>query len=428
MPIIYIHGVNTRSRDGFLNEIQVYLRRYIAPVISAQPATVSIEDVYWGDLGAKFAWYGASRPKSRLLGQGADAQAEVAPIERALMAELLSKRTEQWPQSGAGQPSSGGLISGGAAPVPAGTRKIDLSALSSAALSDLVGGIIDSTVPIAKERVSYRMAADDAAHDPVVLEKLRREQDPEKQLEELLNATELRVRQRDPLLGQGAGEWLAKIGDRSRETIRRAQSFPAYTASIFAAEARKPINELVSFFLGDVLEYIKNRGEKLQPGPIPKLLVEKLKAAQQNKERRQGEPLIVLSHSMGGQIVYDTISHFLPNDPSLAQVRVDFWCASASQVGFFEEAKLFLASSNRNLPGHPVPFPRTHLGVWWNVWDQNDFISFTTRDIFERVDDEEFDSGMSLINAHSGYLQRPSFFRRFAEKLEGAKNSGWRTN
>lgn len=43
MPILYVHGVNTRSRDGFLNEIRVYLRRYIAPAISSNPKTVLID-------------------------------------------------------------------------------------------------------------------------------------------------------------------------------------------------------------------------------------------------------------------------------------------------------------------------------------------------------------------------------------------------
>jgi hypothetical protein len=42
------------------------------------------------------------------------------------------------------------------------------------------------------------------------------------------------------------------------------------------------------------------------------------------------------------------------------------------------------------------------------------------------VDDESFDAGLSLISAHGGYLQRPSFYRRFAEKLNQAKQKGWR--
>jgi hypothetical protein len=129
---------------------------------------------------------------------------------------------------------------------------------------------------------------------------------------------------------------------------------------------------------------------------------------------------------MGGQIVYDAVSHFLPGNPEFQGLKINFWCATASQVGFFEEAKLFRASSRENLPGHPVLFPDKHLGVWWNVWDHNDVISYTARDIVMSVDDEPFDSGMSLFYAHGGYLDRPSFYRLFAKKLESAKMRGWR--
>jgi hypothetical protein len=121
------------------------------------------------------------------------------------------------------------------------------------------------------------------------------------------------------------------------------------------------------------------------------------------------------------------VSSLLPNDPDRSHVKVDFWCATASQVGFFEEAKLFLASEPRYRTGRPVPFPQRNLGVWWNVWDHNDFISFSAADIFQGVDDEAYDSGMSLLAAHGGYLKRPGFYRRCAEKLEQAKRNDWRT-
>jgi len=73
-----------------------------------------------------------------------------------------------------------------------------------------------------------------------------------------------------------------------------------------------------------------------------------------------------------------------------------------------------------------VPFPdRLHLGGWWNVWDHNDFLSYTVRGIVADVDDEPFDSGMSLASAHSGYLIRPSFYRKLAAKLALAAEGRW---
>jgi hypothetical protein len=217
------------------------------------------------------------------------------------------------------------------------------------------------------------------------------------------------------------------VRDRLGEALGRAVELPAYAVSIVAAELRPKLNDLVSVFLGDVFEYLRNRGAAGSPGEIPGRFLDKLRQAHQAKLARAGEPLVVLTHSMGGQIVYDALTSFVPHDPTFRDVRVDFWCATASQVGFFEEAKLFLAKDLAYKAGAPVPFPRAHLGVWWNVWDHNDFLSYTVKDIVSGAMDEPFDSGMSLVDAHGGYVRRPSFFRAFAGKLQAAKAAGWQT-
>jgi hypothetical protein len=116
-----------------------------------------------------------------------------------------------------------------------------------------------------------------------------------------------------------------------------------------------------------------------------------------------------------------------PRDPATKDIRIDFWCASASQVGFFEEAKLFLASDPKHRSGLPVPFPHANLGVWWNVWDYNDFLSFTAEDICAGVEDSAYNGGKSLIEAHGGYLARASFFRDLAKKVSTAKAGGFKT-
>ena len=130
---------------------------------------------------------------------------------------------------------------------------------------------------------------------------------------------------------------------------------------------------------------------------------------------------MLLTHSMGGQIAYDTVTSFLPTAHS--SIKVDFWCATASQVGYFEELNMFLASSNdfSKATGKRTPLVTSNLGHWWNVWDRNDILSFTTQGIFaEGIDDEEYKTGLSVAAAHGGYLERPSFYRKFADKLEAA--------
>lgn len=192
----------------------------------------------------------------------------------------------------------------------------------------------------------------------------------------------------------GIPAWLASVRDRLGEALSRADDLPAYAVSVVAAELCRPLNEFISTFLGDVFVYLRQRGTAAQPGEIPRRFLDALQRAQHHKLTRGGEPLVVLSHSMGGQIVYDAITHFLPGTPALQELRIDFWCATASQVGFFEEVKLFLTSTPDYKTGHRVPFPAAHLGAWWNVWDQNDFLSFTAQDIIARVDDGSYDSGL----------------------------------
>ncbi len=425
MPILYVHGVNVRSRNGFF-AIKDYLRRYLAPVISQDPDNVLIDDVFWGDAGVEFAWNGAARPRSRILGQGAGATS-LAPIEGALTAAAYRQALDRIPTPQAGTQPTGGLIASGTTTVPSSAPPIRPRDLDPDELSDLLAATLSAQVPDSMQQARLILAADAVAHDPSLPKRLAAATPIQDEIDTLLDLVRRRAQADAELVAQGMPDWLAGVRDRLGEGLGRALDLPSYAISVATAEIRRPLNDLISIFVGDVFTYLHERGKDQDPGEIPRRLLDKLQEAHANKRARDGEPLVVLSHSMGGQIVYDVLTHFLLADPAWTPVRVDFWCATASQVGFFEEAKLFLASLPLHRTGHAVPLPDRHLGVWWNVWDHNDFLSFTVRDIFTGVDDEPFDSGMSLLEAHGGYLKRPSFYRRFAAKLESAGQSGWRT-
>jgi hypothetical protein len=125
---------------------------------------------------------------------------------------------------------------------------------------------------------------------------------------------------------------------------------------------------------------------------------------------------------MGGQIVYDAVTRFLPDYPEFANTRpIDLWCACASQVGLFEEMKLFIRSDRTLAYDARVPHPRIfgRVNRWLNFWDRNDVISYTARPIFADLenDDQEFIGGATLMNAHGAYLVRPSFYRKLADAL-----------
>ena len=414
MSIVYVHGVATRSGnesyESHWNGIRGFLERYVAPEISA---ACKAFPAYWGDEGVAFAWNGASRPFSLLFGQGA--AAVPAAGDRALT--LASLDPTLLPAATSAPTSS--LVPAGPSAARAGSN-LRLKDLSPDELSDLLATALTAEAGGA-ERTRLAIAADEVAHDPATGPLLASLPSAEREREELMRL--IAARTTSPLAAQGAGGLLSTLSDRLGEAVSRVAGAPAFAVSTVLGELRRPVNNLATLFVGDVFAYLSRRGDEVHPGPIPLRIIEALRAA---KAAAPSEPLIVLTHSMGGQIIYDLVSYFLPRKaPGL---RIDYWCATASQVGLFEEMKQFLASgaAYSAASGNKVPFPdRRYLGGWWNVWDHNDFISYTAAPIFEGVDDEPYNSGVSLATAHGEYLARPSFYRRFAEKLKAAKSANW---
>jgi hypothetical protein len=434
MPIVFVHGVANRrqNRDyaARWDRVEKMMRRYVAPEISASPDKVHISDGYWGDLGARFAWNGASKPASPILGMGAHSLAP--PSEQAVLASQFSGALGDLPVAAPSVPAGlapAGPAGGGAATGPHLDR---LKNLSADELSDFIVTIVNELGTVQTASAFAAIAADEVARDRDTARKLAACASLEgeaKLIQQMVAArlAALSAESGEGLAGMGSS-WISRLGDRIGEAAKRTGSAPVFAVSRVLVEVRKPLNDLVTLFLGDVFEYLAKRGTAQNPGPIPSRVIQVLSSAR-SFEPTGVEPLIVLSHSMGGQIIYDLVTHFLPGSSTHGNLRIDYWCAAASQVGLFEELKLFCASDER-LTGknnQMVQLPdRRFLGGWWNVWDPNDFISYTAQPIVQDVDDGAYNSGMSLVSAHDGYLERPSFFRRLADKVKTARTQNWR--
>jgi hypothetical protein len=194
-------------------------------------------------------------------------------------------------------------------------------------------------------------------------------------------------------------------------------SFFSIIRSKLALDIRSPLNGMIALFLGDVFNYLTNRGDSNAPGPIPLRILDQLIHAQSIKDKT-GEPIVVLSYSMGCEIMYDIVTYFLPKVDKYKHIKVDFWCGVGSQVGLFEELKLFLSSSdNYGIDKKKlVPFPdRAHLTHWWNVWDVDDVISYSVSHIIEGVDDRPYRGDQMLLTEHTSYLQEKRFYEALAE-------------
>jgi hypothetical protein len=434
MPIVFIHGV-AAPQDQATFEISVrgvhyFLRDYIAREISDKPESVAILNAYWAPFGSSLAWNGASRPPSPLFSMGPEGAPP--PTSQAITA------TEVGPTAGpAAQPGEAARPGRGLLPnAPPGGKAgpaLRISSLLPDEMSDLLAAVARVVETDTRRHAYAAVAADELAHDPATRDALARLPDAAAEVAEIRarvarRAAELAVADGN-VVGEGTPQWVRNFGDRLGEAAARVGSLQGSLLTSALAQVRGPANALVTRFFGDVFRYLDERGKPDRPGKIPATVITTLKKARAQIPANK-EPLIVLSHSMGGQIVYDVVTAFLPADPQGQGVRVDFWCACASQVGLFEEMKRFLKSDAKygaDRSAKRVPYPDGHyLGAWWNVWDPNDFISYTARDIFEGVDDERYESGYSVLSAHGGYLEQPTFFRRFAQKLREAKQRGWR--
>jgi hypothetical protein len=133
--------------------------------------------------------------------------------------------------------------------------------------------------------------------------------------------------------------------------------------------------------------------------------------------RATGDKLIIVCHSFGGPIFTDMLTDpasGLPND-----LKVDALVTVGSQVGLFMEMDLYQKriADYGLLQGGKVPRP-AQVRNWINVLDLADPLAFALSPIFEGVVDAQFNTETSLLNAHSTYFVRPSFYERLKKRIE----------
>ena len=438
MPIMYIHGVATRkdgSYEASWEEIRKNLRQYVVPVLPNVDVNKSIQliDVYWGDLGVQVPETWRSRPLSPTLGMGGSDEDEAQ--ERTLAAADFAAALADVPLDDTSAAESGRLLHDTSLLSDVETPRLTDINFSSQQLAAMLVTLLMQLETNETLDVAYlKQAAEQVAFDPttiVAIDSLNGDEQIDR-LIELLVARYDALSNADGVQGKGGADtdtdkFWNDLRERVSETLHRGKHVTGFTVTRVAAEFRRYFNDMLLLFLGDVFTYLTYRGTPANPGPIPQRMLKQLEYAL-NHKTHPDEPLIVLTHSMGGQIVYDLVTQFLPQHQPAK--FIDFWCATASQVGLFEEMALFLhnvaptsgtnpflAPVNTGSAGTAVGFP-PHVGHWWNVWDHNDFLSFTANGIIEGVDDGPFNSWVSARLAHSAYLTQREFWLTFQAKLK----------
>jgi hypothetical protein len=423
MPIIFIHGVNTRYDAAYNIDVAArreLIRRIIVEPLAANEKSFSELDTYnpyWGDLGASFRWNMESFPKLPLL-------ASLGPKESV----------------GANDPTDfievlEDLTLNPGEPVLQGRLDIEPGTLQRAAKSDPVRFIEAVLLPLIRsERLlpvpedspeaagileaQLLIAADKAANDPGVRASLEAAESDEQALRilrqsllrnysELYSGSLEGPRPETRALGPS---WLTNLADYVGELFQRAEHAPKRLLTYSIARAkRRQLHDQFSLFFGDVFVYLKDRGTPSQPGPIISRLKQGILDAVQAKPT---EPVIVITHSMGGNIFYDLATSFMP------EIKVDFWFSVGGQVGQFEEMKLFYASDPRIVGPNRVSTLKPRVAHWHNIYDPADPVSFLVQPIFADAEDHPYVTGANVLASHGDYFKRPSFYRLLRSLIE----------
>lgn len=168
------------------------------------------------------------------------------------------------------------------------------------------------------------------------------------------------------------------------------------------------MNGKISLFLGDVFVYLNSRDAK-EGSAIIREVQGAFERAEQARNADDGK-LIVVAHSMGGNISYDILATFAP------RIQVDLFVTVGSQVGMFEELKLFKGSDPRIMAPARVDVPK-NIKRWINVVDPNDVLAYSTENIFSNSHDTVFDNHVPVWSAHTTYFSRPSFHERMHQRI-----------
>ena len=384
MPIVFVHGVNNRAGDDYQdNEVgrNEFLREVVAPALGLTPKDLFIENPYWGGDGVQFAWGMAVLPDAEesyeKFGAGGDAEAF------GRTAELV-----------AGSAPLGGSVVERAKVDFAGT--VDLlygASLAGATTREDANNVAQSYLKaVAYVQSKPDLSWLDTAND--------------ENFADLLNH-HVHAGEEESF---GAGGLLDKL----KEGLSRlVQAVPDASTELINKLARKKLNSSVTRFTGDAFVYLTRRGRPGEEGPIVAAVMKSLKKANAAKTATDNK-LVVIAHSFGGEIMYDILTRFWP------ELEVDCLITVGSQVGLFEEMKLYLASDPKipmHYPDGKVPKP-PNVKRWLNVFDMNDVLSYRVTPVFDATEDFKYDTGYSTLQAHSGYFLRPSFYVRLAARLK----------
>lgn len=390
MPLVFVHGVSNRMgagyRAGVANRNALFRQFLLSPYAEATGDEIVVDSPYWGDLGGRLAWDGASIPLGDFEALGAE-DSDYLALQAATAATSSVADADQIVLEVVRE---GSLL-----------QAVDLLWAAAAMLSDDNADVLSTQAP---QAVAYARAhpspswLDKVDDDDALLVRLQRE---------------VAAASTEGTPGQPQDEWeslgVGELWNQLRTGLGRLRSAVTGTIGRAASDRIRPaVLPGLAMFLGDVFQYL-HQHESDEPA-IATVVGDSIRSA--SAGRSDEDPLVVVAHSMGGNITYDLLTS------TLSDVEVDLYVTVGTQIGLFEELKLF-RSSDPSIPGDDpsrrVPRP-DNVGRWINVFDFSDVLGYRVSSIIEGAEDLEYRTG-GLLHAHNLYFVQPSFHERLARRV-----------
>ena len=442
MPLVFIHGVNTRNTDEDYARAVAARRsmfeQLVMPTLVKKgfPNFSVAEDIYWGDLGVNFGWHLRSIPDTKVLQSlGPEAAAAQNLDIMQLVSEAqpspsgVEKLGPEFPLAAAARKDPAALVRAIFAPeadlfAPQGLRPpavgMTESDIEKATSQGEHLGLMLIAVELLALDVEKQPELVQGATDTEVLDKIEKE----------VMARYQRLAQ--PKLEAQASE-TQKLGsfgnaigwaiDHLKGAINAAKKAAGFAvaetergASLALLKgARDSVSRRGLRFLGDVFVYL-HHGRTGTPAINDRVKngIQSLNGKKNDKDER--EPFIVVTHSFGSEILYDLlISH------QLDDVTIDLWVTAGAQTSLFAEMLLFAdlpqplpADTSKYALGRP-----DNVKKWINFYDAADVLSYLHEPVFgaEAVQDIPVRAQANLTNAHGHYFADPGFYERVAKEV-----------
>lgn len=396
MPVVFVHGVNTREGAAYRAGVEVKKTLFKKHLVGAKIGGKSFIDApepafpYWGDEATTFAWNMASLPHGEMQSLGGGGDSELRPY-LAAVSDALGK-------SMSGEPLL--ALAGKSFP-----QAVEL--ISSLAIEQAQDG---QEAEIARFVLAAQAYAAENPNPPW-LANLNTD-------DQLLGNLNLAITQQGGVQAQGIGDVVNAIKTAATKLKHAATGLIGtaadkagdYASTKLLGWTREGLNANLGRFFGDIFYYFDGRGDATQPGTIPQIVLggydQAIAAAPAN------EPLVIVGHSLGGVISFDLISHFRPD------LEVDLFVSVGSQVAHFEEMKLFRSSDKNVKPPNKAVTP-DNIKHWINVYDEVDIFAYACKDVFDRVDfDVRYNTDTYVIKSHSEYFHQERFYERLRARID----------